>query len=236
MTCHSYPLGATLLLLLASSLPFAASQKTADSYGHRLHSGFLDVAARRDSDRELGFLRAGRELQTPTIDNLENATVFEQEEFNHMKYWNCYETGDMTNCLGGYVAVFFFTLGLLACLCAGFLKLCSSSERRARAEKKFQKAKSSRKGREFELGPVGGIRDSELSRGSFEGVKASNAAGRTGVNNPMSSASSKTPKKGLPPGWRRETDEEGNVYFVNESTGESQWENPNGYKGGKQLR
>jgi len=154
-------------------------------------------------------------------------------------YWNCATEGtDLTGCFHVYAPLAVFAVALLCMLSACFVKCCSKSERRKAAMKAHSKAQSNRSGREWEMPKFGGTRDSEFSDDT--GGREDRSSSAFQATNPMANPAGAQALKNFRPGqkaqrppapppqqeWKAEKTEDGQVFYVNQTTGESRWDKP----------
>ncbi|GMI28034.1 hypothetical protein TrCOL_g8152 [Triparma columacea] len=154
----------------------------------------------------------------------QQADVHDQPGSSEWKHYVSCSSDDMEMCMPTYIGGTLLILSLLCCCISCCVKCFSRPERRARAAKRHTTLATKRsKNKDFEMpSAFGGIRDSE-----FDGV---NPMARN-VQNPTVTAVDDTfPKKynapQLAPGWSEEVTGDGNVYYVNEATGETSWTPP----------
>ena len=154
-------------------------------------------------------------------------------------YWNCATEGtDLNGCFHVYAPLAVFAVALLCMLSACFVKCCSKSERRKAAMKAHSKAQSNRSGREWEMPKFGGTRDSEFS--DEAGGREDRSSSAFQATNPMANPAGAQALKNFRPGqkaqrppapppqqeWKAEKTEDGQIFYVNQTTGESRWDKP----------
>ncbi|GMH55130.1 hypothetical protein TrRE_jg8206 [Triparma retinervis] len=165
------------------------------------------------------------EVIDPEIQAMERADTHDQHSAkDSWKHFVICDPDDVEACVPFYASLSLACLAICCCCTSCLVKCFGRNERKERAAKKHKKlAKKRSTKKDFELpSGFGGMRDSEFSEDMFTGVNPmANNAGKQ--HDKYAYDGGGNGDKNAKKGWHEELTDDGNVYYVNDATGETSW-------------
>ena len=168
------------------------------------------------------------EVIDPEIQAMERADTHDQHSAkDSWKHFVICDPDDVEACVPFYASLSLACLAICCCCTSCLVKCFGRNERKERAAKKHKKlAKKRSTKKDFELpSGFGGMRDSEFSEDMFTGVNPmANNAGKQ--HDKYAYDGGGNGDKNAKKRWHEELTDDGNVYYVNDATGETSWTPP----------